>query len=133
MDNECALDAESRQHTCERAEEMFSVDTEQHVCGTGGIRQRAQNVEYRTDAKLTADRTDVLHRLMITLGKEKGKPDAPQFLTHLLGRLVDVDPECLQTVRRTALRGRGTVAVLADLEPCRRCEKRGGGGHVNTA
>ena len=103
MDDECALDAKSRKHTCERAEEMLSVDTEQHVCGARGIRQRAKDAEHRADAELTADRTDVLHRLMITLGEEKGEPDAPQFLTYLLGRLVDVDSECLQTVRGTAL------------------------------
>ena len=103
MDDECALDAKSRKHTCERAEEMLSVDTEQHVCRACWIRQRAKDIEHRTYAELSADRTDVLHRLMITLGEEKGEPDASQFLTYLLGRLVDVDSECLQTVRSTAL------------------------------
>lgn len=36
------------------------------------------------------------------MGEEKGEPDASQFLTYLLrAGLVDVDSECLQTVRST--------------------------------
>ena len=55
--------------------------------------------------------------------KEKCHADGAEFRAHLLGRLVNVYAECFEAVRRAALRGGCTVAVLADLEPCRRCKK----------
>ena len=66
------------------------------------VRQRAEDVEHGADAELFTDGADVFHGCVIFLCEHKAEADLFQFLDAFFGRLVDIDAEGLETVRRAA-------------------------------
>src|SRR5437763_12516480 len=65
--------------------------------------------------------------------KKKADTDLAQALSRTLGRQLDVDSQCLNDVRRTALRADAAVSVLGHAYTCAGSNERSGGGNVEGA
>jgi succinyl-CoA synthetase beta subunit len=87
--------------------------------GSCRISKRAGQIEDGAEAQCPADRLYPLHGRMQGRSIEKHKAGLAQAL-HCLRRLQpNRDPECLQDIGRTALRGNAPVAMLGYLNSCR--------------
>ena len=81
----------------------------------GRIRKGPQDIEHRRNAQFFADRPDVLHGLVIVLGKEEAEPYAAEQLGAPFRFHADIRSQCFQHVGGAALGRSRPVAVLRHL------------------
>ena len=131
--DERAARAEAVKCLGERAQERRVRDADHvllHACGVG---ERAEVVEDRLELQRAPRGRDEAHCRVQVARKEEADAVRADFLGNALGGRIEVVAERLQHVGRTALRGRGAVAVLGDRHARARRDERGRGGHVERA
>ena len=82
--------------------QLLAVHAEDDIIRLGRICQRSQDIEYRADTELSADRTHKAHTCMITLRKEEGKPHIVNTSLRLFRSGGDLYAECLKYIGCTA-------------------------------
>ena len=133
VDDEGAAGAELRQHVRDRAHERLRVDADHLRTGAGRVRERAEHVEHGTRRELAPDRCRVLHRRVVRGREHEAEAELVDRLRDPLGRLLELEAQLLEHVRR-ARRGRdGAVAVLRDAGARRRGDDRRRGRDVDRA
>ena len=114
MHDQRELRAELQQDTRDRLAERGGRDAQELSTDAGGVRERAEDVEDRSDAELAPDRRSVPHRRVVARGEHESKSDLFEARRDAGRAEVDRDPELLEDVGAAAgARGR-TVAVLRD-------------------
>ncbi len=101
--------------------------------GSCRVGQRAEDVEDRRHAELTADGRGVLHRRMQHLRKRKRDTQFSRTRRDRLRAEVDGDTELLEHISGAALRRGRTIPVLDNRRSARRRDDRGHRGEVDRA
>src|SRR5690606_4160893 len=122
--------AEALKHTHLNADQVGVEDAHELIGSTGGVGERAQNVEDRANAELLAHCGHVFHGAVV--GGREHEADAHRFdaFGDLFGAHVDVDAQGLEHVCAARRRGGAAVAVFGDLHPRRRRNEHGRGRNV---
>jgi len=87
-------------------------DAEYAVAGSGGIGQRTENVEDRTNANLAAQRRGELHRRMVRLREHEPNADLFDTLRHRIRAELDLHPKRLQNVGAATGAAHSAITVL---------------------
>ena len=114
VDDEHALGAQATGDLGHDGREPRVVDAEQLPLGTGRVGERAEDVEDRADADLSARRAGVAHRGVQRLREQEADAGLVDAAADVGGVQRDVDPERLEHVRAPRRRGDRAVAVLGD-------------------
>src|SRR6266851_402650 len=112
---------------------MRGVDAHDLCGGSGGVGERADEMEDGADAEGAADGHDGLHRGMEAGSVEEGETMFAERGCSFGGREIDGEAEGFEDVGGTALRGDGAVAVFGDGGSGGGSDEGGGGGNVEGA
>ena len=133
MDDEGVADAEEQHGFGDDGDEVSGVDTHDLGASSGGVGERAEDVEDGTNAEGAADGLDGLHGGVQCGGVEEGEAVGAQGSGGLCGGEGDGDAEGFEHICRTAGGGDGAVAVLGYCGSCGGGDEGGGGGDVEGA
>ena len=133
VDDEGAAGAELRQHVRDRLHERLRVDADHLGARAGGVRERAEHVEHGTRGELAADGGGVTHRRVVRRREHEAEPELVDRLRDPLRRLLELEAERFEHVRRSGRRGDGAVPVLGDARAGRRGDDRSRGRDVDRA
>ena len=113
--------------------QVRGVDAHDLGARSGGVGQRAEDVECGAHAEGAADGHDGLHGRMQAGGVQEGEAVAAQGGGPGGGGERDGNAEGFEDIGRAAKRGDGAVAVLGDCSPGGGGDQGGGGGDVEGA
>ena len=133
VDYEGVACAEQRHGVGDERNEVRGVDTHNLRRGSGGIAERAENVEDGADAERATDRHDGLHRRMKAGCVKEGEVVGAERGGGFVGGEPDGDAEGFEDVAGAAARGDGAVAVLGDGGSCSGGDESCSGGDVEGA
>ena len=100
VDDERAPRAELREHLGERPHERRRVDADHLRTGAGGVRERAEHVEYGTRGELAPHRCRMAHRRVVRRREHEAEAELVDRLRDSLRRLLELESECLEHVGR---------------------------------
>ena len=130
VDDEGVADAEQEHGLGDDGEQAGGVDTHDLGARSGGVGQRAEDVECGAHAEGAADGHDGLHGRMQAGSVEEGEAVAAQGGGPGGGGERDGDAEGFEDIGRAAKGCDGAVAVLGDCSPGGGGDQGGGGGDV---
>ena len=124
------LSAQTLQRTHLDAHQIGMEHPHQDVGRTGGVGERAEDVENGFDAQLAPHRGHVLHGRVVVGRKHEAQAGLRNALGNPLRAQVDVDTQALQHIGTAAFAADAAPAVLADTRPGGGGHKHGTGGNV---
>ena len=127
VDNEGARDAEFREGAAEFIDQSERGDADHLRGGSGGIRERAKEVEYGAPAGLAARCAGMLHGGVHGGSEEEADAERSDGFADALARDVELHAEGFEHIGRTAAGAEGAIAVFGDAR-ARSCGNEGRGG-----